>query len=431
MTNRPRQTHAAIAQDAAGVERARVLGLHQLARAYGQAVDRVEQWIVRGVSLASASTEMDRELLRPPLPGQPAVRDAADLQDTWAVLLFGRAPERLDGIAGRLMNEAERSRPGRFTQWLLSSGPESHPVELWQNLLRSLPAVELSGSIGASPRANLGRALRDAAMAEINLMIAASPAWRRLCQIAQVPNFRKHRCYLKTAAVVPVEVGESQQPQLADPGDWPNTAADPQITDRYVDVALSVERFLASPSEIGADILAGQQRFVEQLQTEIAAALVRAATEVNGATADTAIDAARVALAGESLGGRRISATGARPIVAVDPTEIDAFRMSAPSASGDQAAAAGDVLTFPAAAAGTRLACSVEFPPALITAFSEQPEQPRIAVELPGAQRLETVDGVERPVYVPSRSPRLTMLWSRSDATTWPNGAGVRALTVS
>ena len=69
----------------------------------------------------------------------------------------------------------------------------------------------------------------------------------------------------------------------------------------------------------------------------------------------------------------------------------------------------------------------------MITAFSDTPERPTVALELPAAQQRQTeqIDGVERPVYVPSRSPRLSMLWSRSAPTVWPGGAGARKLRVS
>ena len=436
MTLRPRSTHQAVRQDGAVAERSRVLSLYALGRQYRQSVDRVEGWVMRELSLAGATAEVQGELVRPPLAGQMAPRDAADLRDMWSVLLFGRAPANRDGLACRLMDESERRRPQRFTEWILGAGPESHPVQLWSDLLRSLPgmvtSIEMAGSIGASARASLAPALRDAAMAEIALMITASPAWRRLCRIVQVPNYRPHRVYLKSGAIVPVEAGEGGTPYTPPGADWPNTTADPKIVDRFVDVVLSVERFLSAPSEIGAEILAGQQRWIEQLQAEIAAVLVTAATAIAGKPPHEVISNANAALASEMLGGRRISATGARPLVVVSPDELEAFRSIGPSATGDQAASTEGVIVLPAAAAGMRLAVSSEFQPAVITTFRPDPEQPQIAIELPAAQQPpEMVEGVERPVYVPSRSPRLTMLWSRSDPTTWPGGAGARKMTIN
>lgn len=436
MTLRPRSTHQAVRQDGAGEERSRVLSLYALGRQYRQSVDRVEGWIMRAISLAAATQEMEREMIRPPLAGQPTVTDAADLTAMWRVLLFGRAPANRDGLACRLADEGERRRPQRFTEWVLGAGPESHPVELWQSLLRSLPrtatAIDLAGSIGAAPVASLGRALRDAAMVEIDTMISAAPAWRRICQIVQVPNYRAHRVYLKSGQITPIEAGEGGTPYTPPGADWPNTTADPQIRDRFVDVLLSVERFLNAPAEIGAEILAGQQRWIEDLQAEIAAVINTAATTVTGTPPTEVTVSANAALAAEMLGGRRISATGARPLVVVSPDEIDAFRSIAPSAVGDESASTAGLVILPAAANGTRLAVSSEFRPAVITTFRPDPEQPQIAVELPGAQAPpEMVDGVERPVYTMSRSPRLSMLWSRSDPTTWPGGAGARKMTVA
>ena len=436
MTLRPRSTHHAVRQDGAGEERSRVLSLYALGRQYGQSVDRVEGWIMRAASLAAATQEMEREMIRPPIAGQPTAIDAADVTAMWSVLLFGRPPQSRDGMAARLMDEGERRRPQRFTEWLLGAGPGSHPVQLWSDLLRSLPgmasSIELAGGVGASPRATLARALRDAAMAEIDLMISASPAWRRICRIVQVPNYRPHRVYLKSGQIAPIEAGEGGTPYTPPGADWPNTIADPQIRDRFVDVVLSVERFLSAPAEIGAEILAGQQRWIEQLTAEITAVLVTAATAIAGKPPYEVISNANAALAAEMLGGRRISATGARPIVVVSPDEIEAFRSIAPSAVGDESASAATVIVIPSAAIGTRLAVSAEFAPAIVTAFNETPEQPQIAIELPAAQQPpEMVEGVERPVYVPSRSPRLSMLWSRSAPTTWPGAAGVRKMTIT
>ena len=391
---------------------------------------------MRAVSLAAATDEVQQELIRPPLAGQLAPRDVADLSDMWSVLLFGRAPANRDGLACRLADEGERRRPQRFVEWAMQAGPESHPVQLWSDLIRSLPgqvtSLTLAGSIGASSRAALAISLRDAATAEINLMISASPAWRRICRIVQVPNYRPHRVYLKSGQIAPIEAGEGGTPYTPPGADWPNTIADPQIRDRFVDVVLSVERFLSAPAEIGAEILAGQQRWIEQLTAEITAVLVTAATAIAGKPPYEVISNANAALAAEMLGGRRISATGARPIVVVSPDEIEAFRSIAPSAVGDESASAATVIVIPSAAIGTRLAVSAEFAPAIVTAFNETPEQPQIAIELPAAQQPpEMVEGVERPVYVPSRSPRLSMLWSRSAPTTWPGAAGVRKMTIT
>ena len=436
MTFRPRQTHRTVAADAVGEERSRVLSLYSLGRQYSAPNERVEGWIAKGVSLAAATVDLDRELIRPAGPyalaaGGPA--NHADLIAAVRVWLFGTLPNGATAetpLAARIADEPERWRTVRMLEILASAGRESHPVELANLAVRALAGG--AGGIGQQPRAGLAAATIDAAHLEISATIAASPEWRRITRVEQVGNYRPHVLYWAGAHVEPREAAEGGAPELIAVQDWPTASANPFVSDQYTEIAITTERLINAPTEIGHAIRAAAQAFVETLTADACAAITVAASTVTAASFEMSARNAGAEMAAEMFGGRRISSGRMRPIIAAAADVGQTWRTVAPAAEGDQAAPIARLVELPPAAAGFVAAVSPEFPPCVVTTLTDpaRVEIPMMMLAAPAPQAV-VVEGAPTPTYRTTRGAVLQMMWNRSDPVTWPAGRGARLLAMA
>ena len=391
---------------------------------------------MRVVSLAAATQEMEREMIRPAgayalAAGGPA--NHADLIAAVRVWLFGSLPNGATAetpLAARIAGEPERWRTARMLEALAGAGRESHPVELANLAVRALAGG--AGGIGQQPRAGLAAATIDAAHAEISATIAASPEWRQLVTVTPVATYRPHVIYWAGATVDTREAAEGGAPELTAVQDWPTASANPFVSDRYTEIAITTERLINAPTEIGHAIRAAAQAFVETLTADVCAAIAAAASTVTAASFAMAARNAGAALAAEKFGGRRISSGRMWPIIAAAANVGQTWRMVAPTAEGDQTAPVSRLVELPPAAAGFVAAVSPEFLPCVVTTLVDPSriDVPSMMLATP-PQHVTMDDGSPAPTYRTARGAVLQMAWNRSDPVTWPAGRGARLLEMA
>ena len=436
-----RLTHLEVVAD----ERERVRKLLALTAERGQ----IDGWILSGTSLDVAQREIkaaaERALYaeRSLLVGSGAAirlaRPAAVLSMLSAIGFteIATAEAAARGVAGVELGASLH----RVLCGAGGLGEGSHPREVAMiDLGLGRFSTGMVGTMdGQTAGDGLGGVLVDALRIITDHVWRSAAAWRRICRVVQVTDFRRRRAYLRgTGTTIQLEeVAESAaggevrrhggglqvsaggKPTGGDDG-WAQTAELLTVRERMTEIKISLHRLLSDPGAIGVEVAAAAQAECDALDVAIWKLAAANATVVAGADYPAAVQLAAGEIHAEKVGKRRLSGGSMRPVVVAAPDVGELVRSElAPRSENDRSRSVEDVVIAPSAPAGLVVLVSREFQPVLVSTFPNE--------AAPGAVGMRVIDYPDR-----ERRQRLVAACvDRSDPVVWPAGAGWRRLRIA